>query len=229
MADDLIAIVVAGGGSRRLGRLAGAGGKGMIEIAGEAMLSRVCRTLATVVPRVIVVARAGQPLPPLVDAAEVIHDSQPGAGPLAAIRDGLVYAGAGPGRPPRLALLASCDLPRLSTGVVRLLLDLAAPPGILAAAAKARWTVPLVAGHPQVLLSVMAVDLVPLVQAALAAGEAGPRALLERLVRQDPEAVRWVMPAELTAVDTGLESFADIDTADDLRRRSPTGKAGKGG
>ena len=38
MADDLIAIVVAGGGSRRLGRLAGAGGKGMIEIAGEAML-----------------------------------------------------------------------------------------------------------------------------------------------------------------------------------------------
>lgn len=137
MADDLIAIVVAGGGSRRLGRLAGAGGKGMIEIAGEAMLSRVCRTLATVVPRVIVVARAGQPLPPLVDAAEVIHDSQPGAGPLAAIRDGLVYAGAGPGRPPRLALLASCDLPRLSTGVVRLLLDLAAPPGILAAAAKA--------------------------------------------------------------------------------------------
>ena len=216
MADDLIAIVVAGGGSRRLGRLAGAGGKGMFNIAGEAILSRVCRTL--VVPRVIVVARAGQPLPPLVDAAEVIHESQPGAGPLAAIRDGLVYASAGPGRPPRLALLASCDLPRLSTGVVRLLLDLAAPPAIQAAAAKVRWTVPLVAGHPQVLLSVMAVDLVPLVQAALAAGEAGPRALLERLVRQDPQAVRWVMPDELTAVDPGLESFADIDTADDLRQ-----------
>ena len=101
---------------------------------------------------------------------------------------------------------------------VRLLLDLAAPPAIQAAAAKVRWTVPLVAGHPQVLLSVMAVDLVPLVQAALAAGEAGPRALLERLVRQDPQAVRWVMPDELTAVDPGLESFADIDTADDLRQ-----------
>jgi len=65
-----------------------------------------------------VVAAQGQPLPPVPASVEVIHDWEPGRGPLAAVRDGLRYVLQGPGAAVRFALLVACDLPWLSPGVV---------------------------------------------------------------------------------------------------------------
>lgn len=207
MTDDVIAIVPAGGRSRRMGPLVGPGGKAALEIDGESMLARICRTLINAVDRVIVVAARGQPLPPLADRVEVIRDQHPFAGPIAAIHAGLGHAGVGPA----LAILAACDIPRLEPAVVQLLVAAAREPGV-------RWAVPVVGGHPQVLVSAVSTDMQPTFAAATAAGQASPRAILAALASSDPTAVRWIPEAALAAIDPTLASFADIDVAEDLGR-----------
>jgi len=209
--DGGIAIVPAGGRSRRMGRAVGPGGKAAaIGPGGDSLLGRVCKTLTAVVPRVIVVAADGQPLPALPPRVEVIRDSRPAAGPLAAIADGLRHAAA-TGQPP-MALLAACDQPWLTPAVARLLIRELQLPAV-------RWAVPLVDGHPQVLLSAIAADLAAEIEAAVAAGQASPRQLLAAVVRLAPETVRLIDEAAIEVVDPGCRSFADIDTPEDLAGR----------
>jgi|688.fasta_scaffold47038_4 molybdopterin-guanine dinucleotide biosynthesis protein A len=208
-------IVLAGGASRRMGALVDPrSGKAALAFAGETLLGRVCRTAAAVVRRVIVVAAPGQDLPPLEGGVEVVRDSSPGAGPLAAIRDGLRQARST--RPaPRTAVLLSCDLPLLGADVLRLLVA-------EAAATRARWVLPVVHGHPQVLVSALATELVEPIEDAVARGIAGPRAFLAELGHADPAAVRLVAAADLVAVDPTLESFLDVDTPEALARFGDT-------
>lgn len=185
-------------------------GKAALAFAGEALLCRVCRTAAAELGRVIVVAAPGQPLPPLDAAIEVVRDSRPGAGPLAAIRDGLRQALVG--RPvPDMAIVLSCDIPLLAAGVLRLLRAQAAASG-------ARWVLPVVHGHPQVLVSALALDMLAPIEDALARGVSGPRALLDELVRSRPGAVNMMAADDLTGVTAALESFLDVDTPEDLAR-----------
>lgn len=210
MPDDVIAIVLAGGRSRRLAGATPAGGKAALELEGESMLGLVCGTLAGAAARVLVVAAAGQTLPPLAAGVEVIRDTRPGAGPLAAIHDGLVHASAvHPAA--RIAVIASCDVPAVHPAVVRLLIARTRQPGVA-------WAVPLVGGHPQVLVSAMATSLLGRVSDAVAAGLTSPRAVLAAVVASDPKAVHHVSEAELGAVDPSLASFADVDTPADLAR-----------
>ena len=215
MHDDVIGIVLAGGRAERLAVLnLGAGGKAAVVVGGESCLGRVCRALATVVPRVIVVAAAGQPLPPLAAGVEIIHDTTPHAGPLAGIRDGLAH-GLSRVPAPRFAFVASCDVPLLAPAVVRLLVE-------TARSSAARIVVPLVAGHPQVLAAVFACDLSVSI-ARLAAAGRGPRAVLDDLAAREPEAVRVVAPEELRPLDPDLDSFLDLDTPADLVRLESRG------
>lgn len=215
MPDDTVAIVLAGGRSERFAPLGlGSGGKAGLLVDGEPCLGRVCASIREAVPRVIVVAAEGQPLPTLDPTVEIVRDTTPEGGPLAGLRDGLAAASrAVPA--PRWAFVASCDVPRLAPAVVRLLLD-------LARASSARFVVPLVAGHPQVLASVVACDLVDAIRHLAAAGR-GPRAVLDDLVAREPAAVRFVTEHELRAVDAPLDSFLDLDTPDDLRRLETRG------
>lgn len=215
MHDDVVGIVLAGGRSERLAGLdLGAGGKAALVVGGETCLRRVCRAVAAVVPRVIVVAGQGQTLPPLDLAWEIIRDTTPHAGPLAGIRDGLVQGMARVPRP-RWAFVASCDVPLLEPAVVRLLVE-------TARSSAARFVVPMVDGHPQVLAAVVACDLAPAI-ASLAAAGRGPRGLLDELVVRQPTAVRFVAAADLAAVDPQLDSFLDIDTPADLARLASRG------
>jgi molybdopterin-guanine dinucleotide biosynthesis protein A len=210
MPDDVIAIVPAGGRSRRLAAAAPAGGKAALEVGGATLLDRVCRAVAGEAGRVIVVASEGQTLPPLEAGVEVIRDRRPAAGPLAAIYDGLMHAQAAcPAA--RIAVVASCDVPALQPAVVRLLVERVRQPGV-------QWAVPLVDGHPQVLVSAMATSLCERLGQELAAGVTSPRAVLAALAASDPGAVLEVSAAELMAVDPTLASFADIDTPSDLAR-----------
>jgi len=129
----------------------------------------------------------------------------PFAGPVAAIHAGLEHAGG----TAAVALVVACDIPRLAPAVVRLLVAAARRPGT-------RWAVPMVGGHPQVLVSAISSDLEPAFAAATAAGVASPRAVLARLARAEPTAVCRIPEPELAAIDPTLGSFADIDTAADL-------------
>jgi molybdopterin-guanine dinucleotide biosynthesis protein A len=214
MPADVIAIVPAGGRSRRLAGATPPGGKAALELDGESLLGRVCRTLAAETARVIVVAAAGPPLPPLAAGVEVIRDTRPGAGPLAAIDDGLRHARA-VHQAALIAVIASCDLPAVHPAVVRLLIARARQPGV-------SWAVPYVAGHPQVLLSAMDMSLHARLSDAVAAGLASPRVVLAAIAASDPAAVHQVSEAELSAIEPSLASFADVDTPADLARLQAT-------
>lgn len=212
--DETAAIVLAGGRGTRLGPLAaGSGGKATVAIGGEACLGRVCRAVAGIVPRVVVVAAAGQPLPPLPSGVAIVRDTIPDGGPLAGLCDGLAHLVAGP-RPPRRAFVCSCDVPLLAPAVVARLLA-------IARAERARFVVPVIAGHPQVLVSVIDCDLLPVLSAAAATGH-GPRRVLDDLLAAAAR-VRLVAADEFTDVDPDLRSFDDLDTPDDLARLESRG------
>lgn len=204
-----MAIVPAGGRSRRLGGLVGPGGKAALEIGGDSLLGRVCRVLVAEAGRVIVVTAAGRPLPQLPDQVEVIIDREPDLGPLAAIRDGLSHAVATGEHPPRQALLISCDLPQLTVELVRRLIERLAAVG-------RGWVVPLVAEEPQLLCSAISVDLLSMIEAAVAADRRSLRGLLAELAASDPQAVDLVAGAALVESEADLRGFADIDTPADL-------------
>lgn len=218
MPAEVIAIVPAGGRSTRLGAAAPPGGKPCLEVGGTSLLDRVCRVAETAVRTVIVVAAEGQPLPPLAAGVEVIRERRPAAGPLAAIHDGLVHAQAAHPAA-RIAVIAACDMPGLHPAVVRLLVERCQQPG-------PRWVVPVVGGHPQVLVSAMATNMREWLSRSLAQGATSPRDVLATLAASDPGAVRFLAEAELVAVDPALDSFADVDTPADLVRlgadRSPS-------
>ena len=215
-----VGIVLAGGSSTRLASVAATGGgKALLTLQGKTFLEHVVTVVATEVGPTIVVAAAGQRLPAL-DGVRIVRDLTPGAGPLAGIRDGLraVLAVDGAGHachaaaePPRLAFVASCDVPLLRREVVRLLVAAAAESDAL-------WTVPVVHGHRQVLVSVMRVELLSRIEAWLATGRRDLRGLFKEMAQTDPQSVGEVTEEACKSVDPTLESFVDIDTPDDLER-----------
>ena len=218
-----VGIVLAGGGSTRLASVAATGGgKALLTFQGKTFLEHVVTVVAAEVGPTIVVAAAGQRLPAL-DGVRVVHDRTPGAGPLAGIRDGLRavlavdaaghagHAGHAAAEPPRLAFVASCDVPLLRREVVRLLVAAAAESDAL-------WTVPVVHGHRQVLVSVMRVELLSRIEAWLSTGRRDLRGLYKEMAQTDPQSVGEVTEEACKAVDPTLESFVDIDTPDDLER-----------
>lgn len=213
MHDDAVGIVLAGGRSERLAALGlGAGGKAGLVVGGRPCLERVCAAVGAVVPRVLVVAAAGQPLPALPPGVEIVRDSTPDGGPLAGLRDGLAAARSGGAR---LAFVASCDVPLVRVAVVDRLLG-------IAESSAARIVVPVVDGVPQVLAAVLACDLADSIRGHVAAGH-GPRAVVADLAAREPTAVRFVGPEVLREVDPELESFLDIDTLEDLARLETRG------
>jgi molybdopterin-guanine dinucleotide biosynthesis protein A len=107
--------------------------------------------------------------------------------------------------------VTSCDVPLLRREVVRLLID-------VAAASDAVWTIPIVYGHGQVLVSVMRVEALPQIEAWLATGRRDLRGLCVEMARNDPRSVREVTEEACKAVDPTLESFDDIDTPEDFQR-----------
>jgi molybdopterin-guanine dinucleotide biosynthesis protein A len=204
--DHTVAIILAGGAGSRLGGVA----KALVRLDGETFLERVIRAVAPAVQEIVVVAAAGQDLglpavmaPPLEPAVpvRVIPDSVAAAGPLSALADGLrAMDESNPAR----VFVVSCDVPRLSTAVVRLVLD------SLADSPDADWAVPEVGGHPQVLVSALRPRMLGGIDTHFAAGRRDLRGLFSRV------AVRTIAEAALRRVDPGLESFRDVDTPDDL-------------
>jgi molybdopterin-guanine dinucleotide biosynthesis protein A len=215
-----VGIVLAGGGSTRLASVAATGGgKALLTFHGQTFLEHVVAAVAAEMGPTIVVASPGQRLPAL-DGVRVVHDLTPGAGPLAGIRDGLRavlavddadHADHAAAQPPRLAFVASCDVPLVRREVVRLLVAVAAESDAL-------WTVPVVHGHRQVLVSVMRVELLSRIDAWLSTGRRDLRGLFNEMAQTDPQSVGEVTEEACKAVDPTLESFVDIDTPDDLER-----------
>jgi molybdenum cofactor guanylyltransferase len=214
MTAGVIGIVLAGGSSRRMQPPAGGPPvrKELLAPEGTSLVARVVDAVAAEVDRVIVVAAPDLPMPEFPGQPLVVRDSLPGAGPLAGLADGLRAAAAlGRREPSLLAVVVSCDVPLVRREVLRLLIDRARASG-------AAWTVPLVGGHRQVLVSVVQVGLLGRIESWLAAGRRDLRGLIDDMAASGTAAVVIVPEAEIAAVDLRLESFLDVDTPADFDR-----------
>jgi molybdopterin-guanine dinucleotide biosynthesis protein A len=108
------ALILCGGGSRRMGR-----DKASLPFAGETMLARTMRLVAESIPReqIVLVAAVDQTLPSLPWAAPVIRDRAAEQGPLPALVDGLAALPANVSA----VLVTSCDAPLLESAFVEAL------------------------------------------------------------------------------------------------------------
>src|SRR5689334_3654987 len=114
-AAGLAGIVLCGGRSSRMGRP-----KAWLPFGGELMLQRVARVLRGVVDPVVVVAAPGQDVPELPAGVAVVRDEVEGRGPLQGLAAGLAaLAGKADA-----AYLSSCDVPFLTPGFVRRMVEL---------------------------------------------------------------------------------------------------------
>ncbi|HYR05292.1 MAG TPA: molybdenum cofactor guanylyltransferase [Gallionella sp.] len=186
MIKDCTAIVMAGGGSRRMGC-----DKANLIVGEKILLQTVAATMQQLFPRVIVSVR--QPRAG-IDLLQVC-DEQPDGGPLAGLVAGLSHITT------PWAFAVACDMPFIVPEVVELL------------AGYRSWhqaVVPVVHGHSQPLAAFYAAScLVPL-RAGLVAQQKRLRNVLEQLD------VHYVDEAGMLEADPYLRSFFDLDTPQDV-------------
>ena len=185
----LAGIVLCGGRSRRMGR-----DKAWLPCAGGTQVAAVLRALAADCDPLIVVAAAGQALPPLPKAAIVVNDLEPYPGPLHGLAVGLdALPAACPG-----AFVSSCDVPALRPEFVRLVC------GRLAAGFDI--AIPFVEGRWQPLSAAYRRHVAATAWELLAADRRRPVFLLER----HPQVV--LTADELRRADPDLASLRNANT-----------------
>ena len=190
MIDDCMAIVMAGGESRRMGC-----DKATLVLGERTLLQRVIASVQPLFARVLVSVRQ---LRPDIDWPQIVDD-YPDAGPLAGLCAGLVQAEAST---TAWIFAVATDMPFVQPALIEQLARYRA--GVQA-------VVPVVHGHPQALAGFYSVDCLATIRMILSgAGKRSLRAALERLN------VCYVDESALLAADPGLDSFFDLDTPDDL-------------
>lgn len=192
MIDDCLAVIMAGGDSRRMGR-----DKASLVLGEQTLMQRVAEIMQVVFPQVVVSVRT-----PRADIAlPQVRDGFSDLGPLAGLCAGLDYASQN-GVPWIFAV--ATDMPFLRPALIEQLANKRS--GVDA-------VVPLVDGHPQPLAAFYSIDALPAVRAlATGEGKRSLRAALERLQ------VAYVHAADLITADPGLDSFVDLDTPEDLAK-----------
>jgi molybdenum cofactor guanylyltransferase len=167
--------------------------KAWLPFGGELLLPRVVRLLSEVVSPIVVVAAAGQAVPPVPAGVEIARDAEPGRGPLAGLCAGLAAVR---GRA-HAVYLSSCDVPFLRPAFVRRLVDKLGEHAIC---------VPETDGTRHPLAAVYRIEVAAVAERLLAAGRAGPVRLFDEV------RTRVVTAEELADVDAALESLRDLNT-----------------
>ena len=187
MIEDCTAVILAGGGSQRMGS-----DKASLLLEGITLLQRVTATMRQLFPRVIVSVRE---LRPEIELPQVCDDPSY-AGPLAGLVSGL-----GQITTP-WAFVVACDMPFVVPKVVEQLAQ---------RRAGCQAVVPVVQGYPQPLAAFYARNCLDAMRTHLGAGGRNSlRAVLEKLE------VCYVDEAEMLAADPSLRSFFDLDTPQDV-------------
>ncbi len=187
--EPVTPIVLAGGAGTRLGGV----NKALVEVGGRRVIDRLLDALRPLGAEIVIVNNDGSlaGLP----GTRVVTDVEPGAGALMGLYSGLRVV-----RTP-LATVTACDMPFVSTAVLRALIALA--PAYDA-------VVPLVDDRPEPLHAVYRTTCLPAIEAALAAGR-------KRLIAFfDDVRVRYVPQAALRAWDPDGRSFLNINRPEDL-------------
>ena len=194
------AVVLAGGRSSRMGSP-----KAELEWHGSTLLRRVVGLVARGVDGPVVVVRAaGQPLPALPSAVEVLDDDQDGSGPLQGMATGLLALQARAEH----AFVCSTDLPLLHPAFVR---------AVCRAAQAVDVALPVVDGHRQPLAACYRTALAERARTLLAAGRSRPAFLLEDADVRELDADALLADAAVAAGDPGLASVTGTNTPTEYR------------
>lgn len=187
MIEDCTALVMAGGDSQRMGC-----DKTQLLLGDRTLLQRVIAIVQPIFPQVLVSVRQHRPEIGLPQ----VCDEYPCAGPLAGLCAGLAQAGT-----PWIFAVAS-DMPFVQPALIERLAQRRA--GYQA-------VVPVVHGHPQPLTAFYSASGLDQMRALLEAeGRRSLRAALEQLN------VCYVDESDLLKSDSGLRSFFDLDTPQDV-------------
>lgn len=162
----------------------------------EVLLQRVCRILSEVVSPIVVVAAAGQDLPPLPDEVLIVRDEYDSLGPLAGMATGL---GALRDKVDA-AFVTSCDAPLLRSEFVRRLIELLGDHDVAA---------PTDGQYDHVLTAVYRTKLADHARQLLADERRRPLFLLD-----ESNSLR-VNVGDLRSVDPNLDSFRNMNTPED--------------
>lgn len=205
-ADPVLAVILAGGASRRMGRP-----KAWLEVGGRSCIARVwdaCRSAGLEVEFQGTLAGLREAFP----ETGIHPDREPGQGPLAALAAALVR------HPGRAVLLVACDMPFVSAGFLL---------GVTAGLETADWSVPCDAAGMHPLCAAYAPTTLPAAEALLARGRRDMHALLAHpglrgcRVAPRPE---WGDPRALLC---NLNTPADLEDARCLAGRRAPRTAGR--
>lgn len=194
MADDrskraLSGIILAGGASSRMGR-----NKALLELDGQALVSRVAGTLARLTDEVVIVANDAGPYRFL--GLPVVPDVQPGYGPLMGLYSGLRAARG------ELVMAVAVDMPFLSSDLLKTLVALTPGYDVVIPRAYDRL-------HPLCAVYRRATCL-PAIERAISRGQ-------RRLIAFHPDVrVREVDEATLRQIDPDLRSLMNVNTPEEL-------------
>ncbi|QDV37811.1 molybdenum cofactor guanylyltransferase [Tautonia plasticadhaerens] len=191
--EQLGAIVLCGGMSRRMGRP-----KEWLTIGGETFVGRVVRLASTRASIVVVSAAPGQDLPPLPPGVEVVRDPVPDLGPLRGIASGL---GALVGRV-EWAFAAAADAPMLEPRWIDRLRELASVEFDL--------VLPHVDGREHPLAALYRPEAAAPAALALLDSGASRLGLLPRSLR-----TRVVVAEELAGVDPRFQTLRNVNRPED--------------
>jgi molybdopterin-guanine dinucleotide biosynthesis protein A len=180
------AIVLCGGRSVRMGM-----DKATLPFGDEQLLQRIVRIVAQAVSDVVVVKHEEQELPALPPEVRITCDEVDDQGPLGGLIPGLRATRS------EAVFLTGCDTPFLKPAFIDRLFD---------SLGKARIAVAEVDGFAHPLAAVYRTDVLPSVEALLAAGRRRPLYLFNEV-----STVRVERP-DLEAVDPNLDSLSNLNT-----------------
>ena len=183
--QHVIGLILAGGGSRRVQP-----DKCWRQVDGIPMIGRGVRAVAPVVDETLVVGGSQAP-----ERTQLVPDEDSGAGPLAAIAAGMRAA------PADLYLVASCDIPLVTSELLQYLVD---------SAGDGDAVVPVVAAGREPLCAVYARRCLPAINRALASGRRRVDSFYGDVQ------VRWVGETELSQFGSPERLFFNVNTPDDL-------------
>ncbi len=182
-------VVLTGGRSRRMGR-----DKALLAMAdGRSMAAWVIERLARACDPVFAIDPAPERLAAL--GVTALADDGGARGPLGGLVTALAHA------PKPWVFLVGCDMPRIRPELIG---------ALMAKSAGVDAVVPIVGERRQTLAALYAVRVAPVARDVLASGPRGLKDLLAAV------RVRWVAEDELRELDPTLESFANVNTPEDL-------------
>lgn len=187
MAEECSIVFLAGGRSSRMGTP-----KAWLEFDGRPLLVHLVERMQRLFPEAIVVTAPDQEMPPT--GARIVHDEQPGEGPVAGMVVGLREVS----RP--LAFVTSCDVPFLLPEMVLHLAALAGEHDVV---------VPEWHGRLHPLLAVYRASVQPLLAQQLAEGQRRLMDLFDRV------RTRVVRDEELREIDPEGRTFLNMNTPED--------------